>query len=547
MKELCTFGKKHGKALTALFFAAILLVGLLTVMDYGKPWDEPGEINILRMALMEYGELLPFETGFHQSLSEMSVVRLSESIERDHGSSLYYPLAGIVCNPSLSSHQLTFYWRAYTWLLFSLGGFALYALCRRMGLSRALGCLGVLFLMLSPRFFADGHYNNKDIALMVVVLVVLWQTARLTEKPSFGRGTLFAVAAAFCVSTRVIGAAVCGLCGLLLLARLFLRRELNGRTVRVGLFTLGLSVLLYLLLTPSFLADPGGYIVYVLRNSYSFSRWNGQVLFMGGVIDLSWTRPPLYYLPVMFALTTPVWALALLVLGQLGALRAMWRGRLRVLLTDEGFIVTLCSLTWFLSLLGCILMRVRVYNGWRHVYFLYGPMLVLMVYGYAKLWAHARIRVVPRRVIAGAAAVLLGVNGALLALNHPYQYAYYNPLVPRNGLETSYELDYWNVSMLDALKALVEQAGQEEPLRVLPSDGKTRSGVVHAIDRLGVNGRVELLPVGEPASGPYYVIANTTYAQLAGWSPTEDMQAVHSITAYGATLATVYYKGAQTP
>ena len=64
MKELCTFGKKHGKALTALFFAAILLVGLLTIMDYGKPWDEPGEINILRMALMEYGEILPFETGF---------------------------------------------------------------------------------------------------------------------------------------------------------------------------------------------------------------------------------------------------------------------------------------------------------------------------------------------------------------------------------------------------------------------------------------------------------------------------------------------------
>lgn len=65
--------QRLAKAAIALLFALIFLLGLCTVDDYGRNWDEKGEINIYRMALMEYGELLPFETGFHQALKAMGV------------------------------------------------------------------------------------------------------------------------------------------------------------------------------------------------------------------------------------------------------------------------------------------------------------------------------------------------------------------------------------------------------------------------------------------------------------------------------------------
>ena len=86
--------QRLAKAAIALLFALIFLLGLCTVDDYGRNWDEKGEINIYRMALMEYGEILPFETGFHQALKAMGVIPLSQSIEMDHNLSLIHICQG---------------------------------------------------------------------------------------------------------------------------------------------------------------------------------------------------------------------------------------------------------------------------------------------------------------------------------------------------------------------------------------------------------------------------------------------------------------------
>lgn len=168
--------------------------------DYGRYWDEKGEINIYRMALMEYGEILPFETGFHQALSAMGVTPLSQSIEMDHNSSAYYPLAPLACDPNVTEQQMTHWWCVWTWALFTLGLYALYAICRRMGLPRLLAAAVVLLALCCPRLFAQGHYNNKDAALMDLTAVVLWQSLRLREKPTTGRALCFALAAGFCTT-----------------------------------------------------------------------------------------------------------------------------------------------------------------------------------------------------------------------------------------------------------------------------------------------------------------------------------------------------------
>ena len=165
--------QRLAKAAITLLFALIFLLGLCTVDDYGRNWDEKGEINIYRMALMEYGELLPFETGFHQALKAMGVIPLSQSIEMDHNSSAYYPLAPLACDPNVTDQQFTHWWRVWTWALFTLGLYALYAVCRRMGLSRPLAAAAALLALCCPRLFAQGHYNNKDAALMDLAAVVL--------------------------------------------------------------------------------------------------------------------------------------------------------------------------------------------------------------------------------------------------------------------------------------------------------------------------------------------------------------------------------------
>ena len=55
-----------------------------------------------------------------------------------------------------------------------------------------------------------------------------------------------------------------------------------------------------------------------------------------------------------------------------------------------GRVPLLTVLLWLLPLAFAVLTRTRVYNGWRHFYFLYGPMLALAVLGARELWTYMR-------------------------------------------------------------------------------------------------------------------------------------------------------------
>lgn len=533
--------ERRAKGMICLFFIAVLLLGCLTAGDYGRYWDELSEIRIFRMAIMEYGEALPFETGFHQTLAAMGVTPLSQSVEMDHNLSLYYPIAFLACRPEVSENQFAAVWRCYTWGIFTLGLLALYAICRRMRLSRLLSCGAVLLMLLSPRFFAQGHYNNKDIALMTLCGLVMWQSLRLAEKPRLSRALAFGLAAGFCVNTRIIGAAVCGLCGLMIVLKLALEKRLDRRALLAGLGALAASLIFYVLLTPALLSDPWGYLTYLFQNAYNFSRWHGTMLFMGQQIDLSSGKPPFYYLPVCVCLTTPLCQLALIAAGTAFTLRRFSREKLQMLKTPEGFIAALGLLMWLLPLIGCMALRVRVYNGWRHIYFIYIPMMLTAAFGLKGIARRLSGRLSLRRAASAALAAVLLYQGVTLALNHPYQYAYYNPLVSRATLEDRYDLDYWNLSLYQALEQL-SQLTDETPIPVACTDDRTRSGYAFATTYMTPeeDARFQLVPYEAAQRDQFYTLANTSYYKLSGLELPEDLTPVIAIKAYGATLCTIY-------
>lgn len=535
LRRIVPFFCKHARTAVALFFLAVLALGMITADDYGNAWDDLSEMMILRMALREYDALLPGETALGAALAERGVVRLSESVERDHGICLYYPLFWAVGGSELSTRQLTRVWRCHTWLLFTMGLFALYALAHRLGLSRPFACLGVLILLLSPRFFAEGHYNNKDIPLMAMTLVLFWQSVRLMEKPTLPRGLTFAAAAGCCVGTRIIGAAYCLLFGLMVVLGLRAAGKLNRRTLGVGVFTLLASLAFYVVLTPSLLADPVGFFEYLLKNAIGFSRWHGNILYFGEVISCASTKPPRLYLPVLIALTTPLWALALLGAGCILGVSEARRERRRLLSISSSLLRMTAYLAWTLPLLGLVIVHALVYNGWRHVYFLYGPIALCMADAFHTLWHRLRFKQ-GRRLLALAAAACLGISAIGIAANHPYQYAYFNALVPRENRAEQFELDWWNLSCANALQQLLSQT--EGTLSVAPSDFFTRSGLKMAAAYLD---EPRLCVVeGTEANKAQYVLSNLSYAAMAGFAPTQEMTPVVTLSAYGSPLTVIY-------
>lgn len=532
VRSLRSFAQKHVKAAIALFFLAILLTGIVTTGAYGRAWDDSGEMNILRMALKEYASLLPWDTPYSEMLMESPLPRISESIERDHGICMYYPLFWAVCNESMPYQTLTQIWRIHTWIIFTAGLFSLYAIGRHMGFSRAVCCAGVLIMLLSPRFFAEGHYNNKDIPLMALTLMVLWQTARLMERPSAGRALCFALAAGFCAATRVIGVAFAGLGGLMVIVHLCMQKRMNLRVCWAALAAVAATAVLYILLTPSFLADPPGFIQYVLKNAVGFSRWHGNVLYWSDVYEVANLHPPRLYLPVLIAVSTPLWAIALLAAGCFLILRRAWKQRCRMLADRQGALLCTALLSWALPLGAGMLVRMLVYNGWRHVYFLYGPLVVCMMYG-----LHQMMQLKPRRIIAAALAACMAVTAAGIAVNHPYQYAYYNILVPKENRAAIFELDYWNLSCADALSELLAQT--EGEVKVAASDRYTRSGLSMAAEYIG-DDRLFVVTETDTVHQPDYLLANLSYAVMGGFEADETMKPVVTVSAYGAPVTVVY-------
>ncbi len=546
-------GDKRARLWVCLFLIAVLLLGFLTTNGYGQPWDEPDEVNILRMNLWQYAIALRADTSAFEAFAARErsspgrllevPVPISQSAERDHGQSAYYPLAGVVMDRSLSPARHMLIWHLYTWALFWLGAVALYFVCRHLGLSRPMACLGVLLLLLTPRFFAEGHYNNKDIPLFSFALLCLWQALRLMKRPRWDAAVLLGLGGALAANTKVVGLALWGLCGVAVVAHLIGQRQWNRRVLGVGLLSLLSFFAFYALLTPALWANPLGFLAYVVKNALGFTRWQNQVLFRAAVFDTATQPLPWYYLPYMILVTTPLWTLLALGLGQLLAAGPVLSRRpspLRIPLL-------LCSLLWLAPLLFAMATRTSVYNGWRHFYFLYGPMTALAAYGLSRLWAWGKASRLRRTVLPVLLSLCMAFTGVGMALNHPFEYPYYNVLVRGKDLNAFLERDYWNVSVMNVLEQLEGTPAVQEslwPVTVAGVDFWAQVG----LDRgLAVMDSPKLRSVNCKTQPPDYWLVNHTYTAFSHWKPTEGMELAAQVVAYGEPLVSVYRRVAQAP
>lgn len=541
-KRMAAIPEKQAKRLTAFFFLLLLGIGLFTSADYGQPWDEPWEQDILRMNLNEYAKTLNLglELPLVSDIEQPESGLISDSEERDHGESAYYPAFWLVADETMSAGTRMVLWHMVSWLWWMAGAIALYCIARRIGLSRLLSCAAVLFFVLSPRLFAQGHYNNKDMVLLAALLMMLWLMLRLTEKPTLGRAIPYALISAVAANTKILGFFLFGACSLYVLARLHAEKRLRGKTW----ITLGATVLLYTgfwyLLTPAMWADPVAHLHYVFSNSVNFSRWSNYVLFRGNVYGYEHAALPFYYLPYMILVTTPIWLLAMIGVGQIFAIRNMVRERRKTFQSPLPGLLLLCTALWLIPMVFVMSSGTVTYNGWRHFYFLFGPMLILAAYGLQQVFTV--LRQWKRGVLVNPAAALLavamGTTAVTMAANHPYEYTYYNVLLSNQNITDYMELDYWNVSVVDTLTDLLQKT--EGNVTISGVDIWAQTGLQYAYDVLPDEERARVTVLSENDPDATYYLVNPTYTNFSGWQPEDGMELVVQTMSYGWPISEIY-------
>ncbi|NLI54929.1 MAG: phospholipid carrier-dependent glycosyltransferase [Clostridiales bacterium] len=524
------------KHLTILFFLLLTLVGLFLGGGYGVPWDERTEQQILNQNLYEYAnDILGENASIVRAARENGVILISDGVDRDHGSALFYPLAFLSFLEN--THLIMQIWHIYIWLVFMLGVIAVYWIMRELGVPRIIGCMASLLLYLSPRFFAQGHYNNKDVMLLSLILLTFAFAARLSRSRKFSLVLLYSLAGAFATNLKIIGVFAWGLAGVAVLWRWLSERRINRKDLWLLISGVAVFIVAYILITPAMWSSPVEYFRYLYDNMIHFSRWDGVVLFQGQLYKpASGAALPWYYLPQLILITIPVPYLLLALFGQGYAIFLCIRGNL-----SRPMLVTL-TVFWILPLVYVMLADTLIYNGWRHFYFVNAGLVVMGGIGIWWLYRLMCKTFLLKAMFALAAASLFVFQTTSILINHPYQYAYYNILA--GPVEDRYELDYWAVSTYNALEKLANSTARNQALPLAFSTPPTNSSQFeYPLDE-----NYEALPEKIKSKLQYvsysedvpYLIYNSTSAVKNRLAPPVGYSELFSISSYGHILVTVY-------
>ena len=427
-----------------LLFAA---VGVAVVDDYGVAQDELAQRRIAE-ANVDYimggrDVYLKASDWFYGIAFELPLLLVERVLGLQDWRSIF-----------LSRHLIS-HW------FYIAGGFCCGLLAWRMFNSRWLALLALLLFLLHPRLYAHSFFNSKDIPFLVMFVIALYFTHRAFRRDTAGAFVLLGVVVGLAVNLRPFA--------LLLPPLILAMRGLDwwqspGDGRRRILLTAGVFAAAALLAVyathPYYWENPLRFIdglqVMSRHPTLVDNLFRGQTVWSDAV--------PADYVPVSFGITTPP---ALLLLGVAGMAAALGRGW-----QHPGWVWRKGELRFWLLLLACLVLPVaavivlqsHIYNGWRQMYFLWGPFCLLAAGGLRFLWQWGRgpigLRLTWRIALYGLAAA--GLGGALYAIVslHPHQQVYFNVLVNRAGpdeLEQQYDLDRWNLAVRQGLEYLLER------------------------------------------------------------------------------------------
>ena len=422
--------------------AVCLLVGAIVVRDYGESLDEPPNYRYGNYAIDAYQyffhpqALAPFDTDLNfKGPAYFMLVDGSARVLQ-------------VVFPAWSSIDASHF---ANFLTFLVGVWIFYLLIRRW--VHPWAAFGAAFLFLfQPLFWGQSFINAKDIPYLVFFMTSIYLGFRMVDVDDTPRKILFIVLAGVMLGLAVTIRVAGPLAGLIVLVYGFfrLRAKMFWRAIPYILIALAAAYFSW----PYLWASPIGHFILSVKTA-EYYPYIGRELFNGKAYlpkNLPWT-----YFPTILSLqlTEPVLLLALI--GLVILLRSPLSGQNREVL--------LLFLGWFLlPLTAIILLHSILYDNGRQLYFLLPPIFFLSGVTLDRLFKLLTRPVF--RIVLIALVVLPGIY-SLIRL-HPYEYVYYNVLVGgTGGASRTYEMDYWSLSLKEAIDDVDRVAPQHAKVLVL--------------------------------------------------------------------------------
>ncbi len=443
-------GRSWANAATALIFAVLAAVILLTFQDYGISWDE--ELHV------PYGQkLLAYYTSGFADRSAFSFINLYQ-----YGGFFDLLSALVSAISPFGAYETR---HLVGGLFFLVGLFGAWRLTHLLAGPRA-ALIAVACLATTPVLYGHSFINPKDAPLAWLGIWVAYFVCRAlgedraTVRTIIGLGLSLGLA----LGTRIIAFAFIAQIGAVLAIKMLAQfdagltwRDNTQRflaATRPFAVAMPLAFLVMALTWPWSVQSPLNIVSAFQGSANQF--WHPWMLWAGELVNAA--DLPRSYLVVILAAKLPEYVLLGTAIAALfGAIHIRsWRKATFAAPRTLQYLYVV--LTVVVPLAAFALWRPSTYNGARHFLFLVPQLVILSTIGLDRALDALSRR---RRAFAVALAVLLVAamvrEAAVMARVHPYQYLSFNALA--GGLGGAYgrfELDYWGVSYAEAARGLAQ-------------------------------------------------------------------------------------------
>jgi len=437
------------KSIIVLFFLLIFVFGIFSIRRINGDFDEDIEQNIVLSNIKDYSEA--FRIGeLTQVLTNKGVNAISLDIERDHGVALYYVFTPLILIRDSIPHFLSILWHLYIYCIFFVSIICFYKLIKSLYKRLDLAIIMTSLYTFCPRIFIAGLHNNKDIAFMSLLVCCIYYLYKIIKDNKRKDMIVFSIISAFICNIKILGLFIVGIMGLFYVIYLILNKDINKKSITNVLLTIFLILFIYIIITPAIWGTGKfeliSFIKYNFDNGVNF-RAPISVLFEGTIYDKINKSLPWYYLPKMMLITLPIIISLLFIIGIIKVIINCIKKK-RIDIKDYSNYITIISFVIFISIyLIYFITSPNIYNGWRHFYFLYGPMVIISCYGLNELIKHKKII----NYVYVICIIFISYNAYLIAQYGPANIAYYNFLAGNKNLASTYELDYYSVTSKEAL------------------------------------------------------------------------------------------------
>jgi hypothetical protein len=449
-----------------ILFIGLLILGLQIHRDYGVSFDEPAQRLIGVTNLNFVAHKFNISSIINNPSLSLFPSRLDQITDRDYGVVFELPAALMEHLLSLNDEREIYFARhLLTFLFFLAGSIAIYRMTVRRFEDWRIGILAITFLILSPRIFADSFYNDKDLVFLSMIAIAMNTTITFIVKPNLKTALINGLSCGLAIDARIMAVIIPILtAGIFLIKTFKFEISIQKATLYLSVFFISCAATT-VLFWPFLWEAPLDNFIQAFQNMAKF-RHNPYLIFMGESIrasDLPW-----YYIPLWIGITTPILYLVLFFLGVFAIIGLHIKNKIMLWSTDQELQDLVFLAIFFGPIVAVIFFNSILYNGWRHLYFIYPAFILLSIRGllfasnYLKRYSFARI------VFMFLVSLSCIHTAYWMIKHHPLQNLYFNRF--SGDWNRKYEVDYWGLANKQALE-LILKTDQNQIVKIWPGYG----------------------------------------------------------------------------